>query len=203
MVAVIAQGIEAGIGGSRLSLAKRILQNGGAILSEYAGKTPPFKFMFPARNRIIAGLCKSTTLVESGESGGGMLTVRIAQKLKRRILGVPGNFLFETSQGPNRLIAKKEALPVWFPEDFPELCGARRFSDPKPEDLFRTGIQLGESAQRLFREHAGFTYTLETLREHSRFPMPKLLAILTELEIAGFVSSKDGYEFHFLTAESS
>lgn len=202
-VAVIAQGIEADIGGSRLALAHRILQNGGAVVSEYAGKTPPLKFMFPARNRIIAGLCKSTTLVESKASGGGMLTVRFAQKLKRQILCVPGNFLFETSQGPNRLIAQKEASPVWFPENYPDLCGARRLSDPKPEDLFQTGIRLGENAKKLFREHAGFTYTLEALKERSRFPIPELLAILTELEIAGFVISKDGYEFHFLTAESS
>lgn len=201
-VAVIAQGIEADIGGSRGNVARQILQNGGAILSEYAHKTPSLKFMFPERNRIIAGLCKSTTLIESKESGGGLLTVRFARELKRPVLCVPGNILAKTSQGPNRCIAKKEAVPIWNPEDFPDLCGAKYLSDPTPEDLFRTGIQLESDAQNLFRECSGFTHSLETLRHNSGIPISRLLAILTELEIAGLVHSKDGNEFHFLTAGS-
>lgn len=202
-VAVIAQGIDASIGGSRGNVARQILQNGGAILSKYAGKTPSRKFMFPERNLIIAGLCKSTTLVESRESGGGMLTVRFARELKRPILCVPGNILFETSQGPNRSIAKKEAIPIWQPEDFPDLCGAKRLSDPTPKDLLQTGIRLENDAQNLFRKCAGFTYSIETLRQDFDISISRLLAILTELEIAGLVHSRDGNEFHFLAAESS
>lgn len=201
-VAVIAQGIEASIGGSRGNIARQILQNGGTVLSEYAGRTPSLKFMFPERNRIIAGLCQSATLVESKESGGGMLTVRFARELKRSVLCVPGNILAKTSQGTNRCIAKKEALPIWNPEDFPDLCGAKRLSDPTPEDLFRTGIRLESDAKNLFRKCAGFTHPLETLRQNSGIPISRLLAILTELEIAGLVHSKDGNEFHFLTAGS-
>lgn len=201
-VAVIAQGIEASIGGTRGNIARQILQNGGAIISEYASKTPSLKFMFPERNRIIAGLCKSTTLVESKELGGGMLTVRFAKELKRPVLCVPGNILAGTSQGPNRCIAKKEAIPIWNPEDFPDLCGAKRLSDPTPEDLFQTGIQLESDAQNLFLKCSGFTHSLETIRQNSGIPISRLLAILTELEIAGLVHSKDGNEFHFLTAGS-
>ncbi len=202
-VAVIAQGIEADIGGSRGNIARQILQDGGAILSEYPERIPSQKFMFPERNRIIAGLCKSTTLIESRESGGGMLTVRFARKLKRPVLCVPGSILAGTSQGPNRCIARKEAIPIWRSEDFPDLCGAKRLSDPTPEDLFRTGIRLEPDAQALFRKCAGFTHSIETLRCDSGISISRLLAILTELEIAGLVHSKDGNEFHFLTAGSS
>lgn len=202
-VAVIAQGIEADIGGSRGIIARQILHDGGAILSEYPERIPSQKFMFPERNRIIAGLCKSATLIESRESGGGMLTVRYAQGLKRPVLCVPGNILASTSEGPNRCIAKREAVPVWRPEDFPDLCGAKRLSDPTPEDLFRAGIRIENDAWTLFRKCAGFTHTLETLRQDSGISISRLLAILTELEIAGLVHSKDGNEFHFLTAGSS
>ncbi len=202
-VAVIAQGIEADIGGSRGNIARQILQDGGAILSEYPERIPPQKFMFPERNRIIAGLCKSTTLVESRESGGGMLTVRFAQELGRPVLCVPGNILARTSEGPNRRIANREALPIWRPEDFSDLCGAKRLSDPTAEDLFRTGIRLENDALELFRKCEGFTHTLESLRQDSDLSISRLLAILTELEIAGLVHSKDGNEFHFLTAGSS
>lgn len=200
-VAVIAQGLDVPLEGSRSALAKKILESGGAILTEYPAKIPPAKFTFPARNRIIAGLCKSTTLVESKVSGGGMHTVRHAQKLGRPVLCVPGNILFETSQGPNREISQKRAHPVWEFESFPELCGARRLSDPTSSEIFNTGINLGKDAQRLFLENAGFTSSVEALCAHSGLPVSRLLAILTELEIAGLVRSRDGSEFHFLNSE--
>lgn len=200
-VAVIAQGIELEIGGSRKIVAEKILESGGAIISEYPEKTPPLAFMFPQRNRIIAGLSKSVTLIESKDRGGGLLTVEYAQKLKRKILAVPGSLLSETAQGPNRLISQKIAEPVWNPNDFSDLCGARRLTDISPQNLPGMGIRLSESAQKLFDQNAGFTHSLNDLCANSSFPISQILAILTELEIAGLVHSKDGDAFHFSIPE--
>lgn len=201
-VAVIAQGIEAPIGGSRRDLALKILEAGGAILSEYPDKNPPLKFMFPARNRIIAGLCKSTTLVESKPHGGGLITVKAAQTFRRKILAVPGNLLFETSQGPNLCAASRVAEPVWQFSNFGEQCGAQRLSDISSENSAMGGIELPDSAKKFFKENAGFTHSLDSLCTRSSLPVSAVLAILTELEIAGLVHSDDGNAFHF-SKESS
>ena len=200
-VAVIAQGIEAEITGSRKILAHRILEAGGAILSEYPGDTASLKFMFPTRNRIIAGLSKSVTLVESKRHGGGMITVDYAQKFSRKILAVPGGILVPQAEGPNCCIAKGIANAIWNPEDFSDLCGAKRLSDPSAADLLHMGISLSPKAQKLFSENAGFTHSLDELCTNSGLPISELLTILTEMEIAGIVHSKDGNWFHFSVAE--
>lgn len=196
-VAVIAQGIEAPIGGSRRDLAKKILESGGAILSEYPGRNPPLKFMFPARNRIIAGLCKSTTLVESKSHGGGMITVRAAQDFGRKVLAIPGNLLSETSQGPNFCIESRKAEAIWKFQNFAAQSGVQRLSEAFLKNPAQTGIELPEQTQKFFAQHSGFTHSLDTLCTRSSLPVSAVLAILTELEIAGLVHSDDGNSFHF------
>ncbi len=200
-VAVIAQGIEAEITGSRKILAHRILESGGAILSEYPGKTASLKFMFPTRNRIIAGLSKSVTLVESKKHGGGMITVDFAKEFSRKILAVPGGILLPQAEGPHFCIASGTAQAIWNPCDFADLCGTKRLSDSSYTDIRHMGISLSTKAQKLFSENAGFTHSLDELCTTSALPISELLAILTEMEIAGIVHSKDGNSFHFSMAE--
>ncbi len=200
-VAVIAQGIETEIGGSRRKVARDILNSGGAILSEYPGKTAPLKFMFPERNRIIAGLCKSTTLIESKLSGGGTITAEFAKKFHRKLLCIPGSPLAETSQGPNRYIARREADAVWDFQNFADFCGAKRMADTVPSDALKTGIRLSEESLRLYKECSGFSFALDAICQKAKHPLPKVLAILTELEIAGLVHAQDGVFFHFSAME--
>ena len=200
-VAIIAQGIEAEITGSRKILAHKILESGGAIISEYPHDTASLKFMFPTRNRIIAGFSKSITIVESKKHGGGMITVDYAQKFGRKILAVPGNLLSSNAQGPLECLALGIATPIWKPEDFADLSGTKRLTDITPRDLPHMGIQIREAAQELFSQNAGFTHSLDELCTSSSLPISELLAILTELEIAGLVHSKDGNAFHFSSAE--
>ncbi len=200
-VAVIAQGIESEIGGSRRNVAEKILQSGGALLSEYPGKTFSQKFMFPQRNRIIAGLCKSTTLVESKAHGGGMITANFAIEFQRKLLCVPGSPITETSQGTNQCIATRKADAVWKLQDFADLCGAKRLQDPTLENSLLTGIDLNPEALSLFQQNAGFSHSLDVICQRTALSVSQVLAILTELEIAGLVHSKDGNMFHFSASE--
>ena len=63
---------------SNRALARRILETGGIILSEYPPETGPFKWNFPARNRIISGLSRGTVIVEAPEKSGALITARFA-----------------------------------------------------------------------------------------------------------------------------
>ena len=73
-VAVLAQGLGTKIEGSRGELARRILERGGAIVSEFEPDTPAYKGNFPARNRIISGLSRATVIVQSKAKGGALIT---------------------------------------------------------------------------------------------------------------------------------
>ena len=65
------------------------------------------------------------------------------------------------------------------------------------EQLSTCGVKLSEAAQKVFERFNGFRKTFSELQQEFDFKAPELLAILTELEISGLVTSKDNYQFYF------
>ncbi len=92
-------------------LADRILDCGGALLSEYPPGTPNFKQHFVARNRIISGMSLATVVIESDLKSGSLITAKYALEQNRAVYAVPGPIYSRQSQGPNNLI-KMGARPV-------------------------------------------------------------------------------------------
>jgi DNA processing protein len=85
-------------------LAQQILENGGALISEYPIGTPNFKQNFVARNRIISGLSIGTLVVECDLESGSLITAKHALEQNRQVYAVPGPIYAEMSKGPNNLI---------------------------------------------------------------------------------------------------
>jgi DNA processing protein len=85
-------------------LAKEIVDQGGALISEYPIGTPNFKQNFVARNRIISGLCVATLIIECDLQSGTLITAKHALDQNRTVYAVPGPIYATTSQGPNNLI---------------------------------------------------------------------------------------------------
>ncbi len=201
-VAVLAQGLNCRISGSRRQIAEEILAAGGALVSEVPGDTPSYKSAFPARNRIIEGLSQTTVVVESKAEGGALITADFCLKEGRPLWCIPGDLTRETASGTNALLRAGKAKPIWAPEDFADLCGAVRHTDYTLTALHFTGARLSPEAHLLFTRNAGFSHTLDELQKTVPFSLPMLLAILTELEIAGLAHSKEGHSFHFCSTEN-
>ncbi|MBI2669779.1 MAG: DNA-protecting protein DprA [Candidatus Yanofskybacteria bacterium] len=102
-----------------LGLTRKIIEKGGAIISEYAIGTHGTKFSFPQRNRIISGLSQGVLVVEADEQSGAMITARFAAEQGRDVFAIPGNIFAKTSQGTNNII-KKGAKMVTCAEDILE-----------------------------------------------------------------------------------
>lgn len=85
-------------------LAQRILENGGALISEYPIGTPNFKQNFVARNRIISGISIATLVIECDLQSGTLITAKHALDQNRTVYAVPGPIYSPQSQGPNNLI---------------------------------------------------------------------------------------------------
>jgi len=196
-IAVLAQGLEVKIQGSRGELAKRILEADGALVSEFPLDMESRKGCFVARNRIISGLSKATLVVQSKVKGGALITGELARKEGKPLYAVPGDFDNEVANGVNQLLDRGEATPVFVPENLYKVIGFPKEKGQNLERLHASGCFLSAEALDLLRLFKGFRKTFPEIQEALGLGLPKVLAILTELEIAGFIHSEDNFQFYF------
>lgn len=103
-IAVLGNGLDTIYPAENVELAKVIIKNGGAIISEYPLGEKPQKQNFPERNRIVSGMSKGIIVVEAKEKSGTLITVDFALEQGRDVFVVPGNINQENSKGTNELI---------------------------------------------------------------------------------------------------
>ncbi|MSU47709.1 MAG: DNA-protecting protein DprA [Opitutus sp.] len=102
--AVLGTGIDIIYPPENLGLYRRIETEGGAVLSEFPFSRRADRQSFAMRNRIVAGMCEATIVVESDVDGGAMITARFAGEHGRLIFAVPGRIDQNTSAGCHQLI---------------------------------------------------------------------------------------------------
>jgi len=108
-IAVFASGLDIVYPPDNLKLAREIMEH-GALVSEFPLGTKPKAENFPRRNRVLSGLSRGVLVVESGESGGALITVNFALEQNREVFAVPGSIYSPMSKGPNRLIGEGAKL---------------------------------------------------------------------------------------------
>lgn len=164
-------------------LAWQMLEQGGAIISEYPAGTESFRNLFIERNRIVSGLADAVLITEAAEKSGTMHTARFALEQGKDVLAVPGNITSPLSAGTNNLI-KSGATPVTCADDVLHVLGISRATEQKrqpkgatPEEdmllaLLFGGIQDGDK-----------------LLVKSELPIQQFNQTLTMLEITGKIRS--------------
>ena len=92
-----------------ISLARRIVETGGALVSEFPMDFPVSRSTFPRRNRIVAGLCRATIVMEAGITSGALITARLALEGGRDLFAVPGSVENPQSHGCHQLLKEGAA----------------------------------------------------------------------------------------------
>lgn len=110
-IAVLACGLDRFYPSTNARLGEKILEKGGAIVSEYPDGMPPLRENFIARNRIVAGLSEAVLITEAAAKSGTLHTAKFALDQGRTVMAVPGNITSTLSAGTNQLI-KAGAIPV-------------------------------------------------------------------------------------------
>jgi DNA processing protein len=147
----------------------------GGVLSEYAPGTPGRPGNFPARNRIIAALAESVLVVEAGLRSGALITARVARRLGRTVLAVPG------SPGTDQLIADGAAFPVFDAESLAAVLAGEAIARPVPPRYAALMDQLAN----------GPVGPAELSRRLS-LPLAETLALTAEAELDGWICRRPG-----------
>lgn len=105
-VAFLGGGCDVPYPSRNIDLFQRIIDAGGALVSEYDWEMPALPYGFRARNRLIAGLARATLIVEAGMPSGTFSTADEALAANREVLAVPGSIFSKTSLGSNALIGQ-------------------------------------------------------------------------------------------------
>lgn len=191
--AVLAHGLDTLYPAPHQGAARKIVQQGGALITEYVSGTAPDRPHFPERNRIVAGMLDGLLIIESGEAGGALITAHIADSYNRDVLALPGRALDKASAGCNRLIKQHKALMVETAEDIAFHLGWDK-QDPDREAALKQVVdQLPESERRVvhyLRQHGKCHW--DGLVDFLGTPPSELAMQLLNLEFQGLVDSLPG-----------
>jgi DNA processing protein len=181
-VAVLGCGIDRDYPAAHGELAARI-RDTGLVVSEYAPGVEPAPWRFPARNRIIAGLCSATVAVEARERSGALITADFALEEGREVLAVPGEITSALSAGTNALL-RLGATPLLGAEDLLSAFGI----EPVPQP----SAPLDGPAAAVVTALAEAVAGPDELARRTGLSSGQLAAVLTELELAGLVVADAG-----------
>lgn len=182
-----------------LELARKMVQGGGAVISEFPLDYPISKTNFPRRNRIVAGLCRATLVIEAGPESGALITARLAAELGREVFALPGRVDNPQAQGCHRLIKEGAGLV----ENFDDIMDALR-TGLRPGQLDASSgevvgaNELEPDCARVYALLQNGDADLEELAAATGMDPGRLLATLMKLELKLLVE-RDAEHYYHLT----
>ncbi len=166
----------------------------GLILSEYPHGTETDRYSFPRRNRIIAGLCRATLVIEAPAKSGALITAHQANSYGRDVYALPNRVEVPTARGCLELIAKGAGVILGI-EELLEALGTMplldrlerpaeqpNLSDPRQEQIWQTLPPVG-------------SLSLDAIAERSGLPAGELSALLLQMELLGLVQNCGGMQY--------
>jgi len=176
---------------SHTNLARQIIENHGAVISEYAPGEKTYKSNFLMRNRIIAGLGRATLIVQAAHRSGSLTTARLALESNRDVCAVPGSVCDPLSEGVNNLI-KQGATPITTSEDILNLFDI----NPEKSPNQATNIKFTSLEQKtVFGLLSHEPKHIDELCHLSKLSAAVVSSTLLELEIQNIIQNVGGLKY--------
>ena len=172
-------------------LAQQIINNGGAVISEFPIGTLPLRFNFPIRNRVISGLSLGTIIIEAAEDSGSLITAKLALDQNREVFSVPGNIFSPLSEGPNNLL-KLGAQVITSAEDILDFLKIE-----KNKDLFSEINPLAENPteEAILKVLSKEPKNLEKIAQETKFPTNVLVSAIALMELKNKIKNSGGMNY--------
>ena len=190
-VAVVGTGLDICYPRRHSELQEKIVENGGAVISEFYPGTPPVARNFPRRNRIISGMSVGVLVVEAALKSGSLITARLAMEENREVFAIPSTLHNPLGKGCHQLI-KQGATLVETAADIVEHLGSI-LSYLTPSDDSGCPSPLAAD-QQLLLDAMGFdTVDSDWLVNKTGLSVTVLNQQLLALELAGVIEKRGGY----------
>ena len=189
-VAVLASGPEIIYPRENEDVAQRILDEGGALASEYRPGVKPATHHFPARNRIISGLSDGVLMPEGTARSGAMITMNYALVQNRPRFAVPGSVYASASEGPNHLLVDG-ALACLGEEQVLSYFGWKRLNEPEAVAADALA-ELDETSRQLVEILKFEEKSFDELANIMKMSPSGLNSLLTILEMQGIIRQSAG-----------
>jgi len=199
-IGVVGHGLDKIYPTEHTALAKDMIKEEGGILTEFFSGTKPDKHNFPLRNRVVAGLCDATVIVETNIKGGSMITAKLADAYNRDVFAVPGRTIDKNSGGCNYLIKNNKAILLTDAEELIDLMGwadkKSKVKSQKQRDLFIEMTVEEKIIVQLLQEKNAVA--IDEINLQSGLTSSAVAAAILNLEFQGVVASMPGKMYKLL-----
>ncbi len=190
-VAVMGTGLDQVYPRSHQELAEAIVDQGGALVSEFPTHTPPQAGNFPRRNRIISGLSLGVLVVEAALKSGSLITARMALEQGREVFALPGAINNPLARGCNALIKQGAKLVETVDDILEEFSIASLAAQPPPQRQ-TDGEEADPQSLSLLKYIAYAPTSVDTLVAATGNQPETIMSLLLSLELQGHIVSADG-----------
>lgn len=205
-VVVLGSGLDVPYPVAHAQLFERVVESGGALLSELPFGAQPSAGTFPRRNRIIAALGEVVVVVQAASRSGALITAAEAKRLKRMLLAVPGAVDRRVSSGVHHLLREGAGLCEGIEDILPHLRRSLSSGAASNDERARSPVKhaessaprrppngLSEEAARVYGALTPEEATFDTLVARTALEPMRVAAALVDLELDGHVTLTRGY----------
>ena len=197
--AVLGTGLDRIYPSEHRELARRLVAEGGAVLSEMPLGTAPKPELFPRRNRIVAGLCWAAVVVEGRNRSGSLITARLATEFGRAVLAVPGSVDSPLSEAPHRLLREGATLVSTVEEIIEALPPGLELEPagpiPDTAKARQNGFSPSNEEAKILALLGGDSLSLDELVQLSGLDTTRISSIMFGLEIKERVLAVPGQRY--------